>query len=72
MGFVERAGIETSLPDMAGGGMTCVPIGGVASVSVLKSSRQRFGGAGEGDQVNVIGHQAVAEKGKTAELGILA
>ena len=72
MRLVERARVESPLPYVAGGTLAGVPIRRIAPVGVLQSLRQGLGGAWNGDQVGVVGHQAVTQEGKLVQLGILA
>lgn len=49
-----------------------IPIGGIAAVRVLQSLRQSIGFVGNHDEMDVIGHQAIAEQGHLAALDVFA
>lgn len=72
MGFVEGAGIESSLPYVTARGPPGIPIGCVASMSLFESLCQRKRSTGNSDQMYMIGHETVAQQRKTVELRLLA
>ena len=70
MGVIEGTGIEAVLPDMSGGSVRGVPVGSVAPVSELQSQAEAAGGRGDDDQVDVIGHETIAEQGEPVEVDV--
>jgi len=70
MGVIEGTGIEAVLPDMSGGSVRGVPVGSVAPVSELQSQAEVAGGRGDDDQVDVIGHETIAEQGEPVEVDV--
>jgi hypothetical protein len=62
MRLVQRARIVSSLPNMASGMMTCIPIGGIPPVSVLQCQSQNISLMRQRDKVYMIRHQAVADQ----------
>jgi hypothetical protein len=61
VGVAEEAGVEAVLPESAGAGEAAVEIAGVGAVDVTHCVGDRVGFVGPGDEVVVIGHQAVGE-----------
>ena len=59
MGVVQNAGVETVLPNVAGGALRGIAVGGVLAVQVHHEERDGIGPVTDGDQVKVIGHQGV-------------
>jgi hypothetical protein len=58
---IKRAGIIPSLPHMTARCMFRIPISSISSVGMLESFRQSIGLMGNDHQMNVIGHQTVAD-----------
>jgi hypothetical protein len=66
---IERARIIATLPDMTARMMDSIPIGGEAAVGVLQSRGQGKRLRRDGNKVNVIRHQAVAEHSGLVDIG---
>ena len=62
MRAVERAGVVTALPEVAGLALACIEIGGVAAMGVAQERGQGIGAVRNGDEVQVVGHKAVAHQ----------
>ena len=61
---LQRARIEAALPDMPRGQVKGVKVGSVTSMDLLERHGQRAGLLRDGDQMNIIRHEAVAEQGE--------
>ena len=57
---VQHAGVEASLPEVAGGAADGIAVGGVLAVEVHHEERDGVGAVTDGDLVVVIGHHDVA------------
>jgi len=57
----DRARIEAILPEVAGLGSADVEVAGVIVVGKTDGAGEGAGGGGRGDDVDVVGHEAVAE-----------
>ena len=64
---VEGTGVEAALPGVSVGAVASVPVGGVASVRLLEGGCERVGEMGNGDEMNVVGHDAEAEYRQTMQ-----
>jgi hypothetical protein len=60
--LVERAGIVAALPHVAAGVVDRIPIGGKSSMYILQATRRRAPPVWDGNEMNVIGHQAIADQ----------
>ena len=69
---IERAGVESALPDVAGGSVARIEVGGIAPVRVLEREAQGVGARGDDDEVDVVGHEAIADQGEAVEPAVLA
>src|SRR5271156_2031857 len=72
VGWIEWAGVKASLPQVSGGAVSCVPVRSVAAVGVLEGLGQSIGCEWNQHEMNVIGHQAVAEQGYVGALDVLS
>ena len=72
MGIVEWAGAETALPNVTGGSVAGIAVRSIAPVSIFEGEVEGIGPAGDGDEVDVIGHETVAGQGELVEMAILA
>src|SRR5947209_12972179 len=72
MTVVQRTRIESPLPDMTAGRLSCVPVGRISSVRLLQSPRHRVPCVRYGDEMHMIGHQAVAQHTKSMHFRILS
>ena len=70
MRVIQRTGIEPPLPDMAAGRLPGIPVSAVASVGMLEGLCKCLGGARHSNQMDVIGHQAVAEQRHAIEFTV--
>ena len=67
----EGAGEEAVLPEVSAGAVQAVEALGVDAVGTSEGLGERVGALGDGDEMNVIGQQAVAEQGDAVD-GALA
>jgi hypothetical protein len=58
--FIEKGGLESSFPQVAGLGVPLIEVLRVIAVNPLKCATQRKFIFGNGDEMNVIVHQAVS------------
>src|SRR5258708_8001889 len=72
MRSIQRAGVKSPLPDMTAGGMADIPVCRIPPMRMLESQSERICFARNHDQVNVIGHEAVADQGKLMQSGIIS
>ena len=63
----EGAGEEAALPEVSAGAVQAVEALGVDAVGASEGLGERVGALRDGDQMNVIGQQAVAEQGDAVE-----
>ena len=70
--LVERAGVISPLPHMPGRGVPGVEIGSVAAVCMLEGEEKRIGPCGNDDQVDVVGHEAIAGQREAMDGAVLA
>jgi hypothetical protein len=69
--LVERAGIVAALPHVAAGVIDCIPIGGKPPMYVLQATRQSVPPVWDGNEMNVIRHQAKADQSYPVSLDAL-
>jgi hypothetical protein len=67
---IQRTGVETALEEMAGPSAACVEIERIAAVGAAQGDGQGRGFVRDGDQVHVIGHQAIGEDAQARLLGV--
>ena len=72
MALIESAGVETVLPEMAAAFVAAVGVLGVKEVGSAQSASQRIGRAGDGDEVNMVAHQAITEDVKVVLAALVA
>ena len=70
--LVERAGIIPSLPEVPGGGMAGIAVGGVAAMGVLEGEKERIVASGDDDQVDVVGHEAITGQREAMDGAVVA
>jgi len=68
--FIERAGKEAVLPHVAAPAVTAVQRQRILGVGVAQSSGQRVRALGDGDQVDMVCHQTVAEDSCAVMCGV--
>jgi len=61
MGFIQRTGIVSPLPNMPCRMVYCVPVGSESAVGLLQRPCQYIALCRDGDKVDVVCHQAVAD-----------
>lgn len=66
----EDAGVVAGLPEAAFADEAAVEVGGVAAVDALHEAGDVAGVGGAGEDVVVVGHEAVCEDADLAELGV--
>jgi len=71
MPIVQRAGVEAVLPEVAAPIVHSVDVLRVSQMGSADCFRQRLGFAGCADDVDVVGHQAVAEYNQTEAFRLL-
>jgi hypothetical protein len=69
--LVHRTGVEAVLPEVAGAAFAGVEILRVAAVSAAQDDGERIRLRGHEDEVDVIGHEAVAEDGDAVVPGVV-
>ena len=62
MGFIQRAGIVPALPNMPRRAVECVPVGSKPAVCLLQRACQYIDLPWDGDKVDMVRHQAVADQ----------
>ena len=67
----DRKTRRPSLPEVAAGAMPSIPIGGIPAVCMLQGLRQSICLVGNHNEMDMIGHQAIAEQGHLAALDVL-
>jgi hypothetical protein len=72
MYFVQRAGIEAPLPGVPACPVNRVPICSVPAVSIPACQRKSIWQRRNGDQVDVILHQAIAQQGHVVGFDVLS
>ena len=70
--LVQRAGEEAVLPEMAAPAVKAIDVASVVQVRSPHSLGQRLRLPGRGDQMHVVGHQAIAVDGQAELLGLLS
>lgn len=66
--LIQGAGEEPALPHMAAGVMGGVPIGSVSAMCVLQSPREGASLAWSHDEMDMVGHQTVANERQAVQL----
>lgn len=61
--LVQRAGVEAALPDVSASRLPGIEVGGVASVRIAEREGKGLRPPRDGDEMNMVGHEAVAEDG---------
>jgi hypothetical protein len=72
MCIIQGAGIESALPDVAAGMMDSIPVGGVSAVCVLQRPAKGVWLPWRDKEVNMVGHETVADKRQAVQLNTLA
>ncbi len=72
MRSIQRAGAKSPLPDMTAGGMADIPVGLVTPMRMLESQSQSIAFARNHNQVNMIGHEAIADQRKPMQSSIVS
>ncbi len=71
MSVAQDAGIEAILPEMSGDLVFSVEVVGVEAVKVVQAAGESLYCGGDGQVVDVIGHQAVGVEADSVAAGIL-
>lgn len=64
-------GVEAALPEVSGEELGAVEVAGVFGVGDAEGAGEGIGEVGDGDPVNVVGHEAVAEEAGPVAGGVV-